>query len=366
MLFRSSSLLTAVATRGGSPYKNCCSCGWVVDGEGRKMSKSLKNGTAPEKIIEQYGADILRLWVASSDYHSDVRISFEYLKQLSDGYRKIRNTARYILGNLKDFDPDTHRVAFSELHDIDKWALASCHELIGKVRAAYEAFEFHDIYHAIHNFCSVDMSSFYLDVLKDRLYVEKQDGKDRRAAQTAIYDILCALDLMLAPILPYTAEEIWMFVPKSKDHNAASVMLNDMPEQQKGLVPAEFMAKWERLHAIRDDVNKALEAARTAKTIGKSLEAKVTLHCNGETYGFLAGEETLLPTIFIVSAVELTQEGTGAFSGEVEGVTVDVSAAHGEKCQRCWMQSDTVGKDEAHPTLCARCAAILADRKSVV
>ncbi len=356
-----SSLLTAVATRGGSPYKNCCSCGWVVDGEGRKMSKSLKNGTAPEKIIEQYGADILRLWVASSDYHSDVRISFEYLKQLSDGYRKIRNTARYILGNLKDFDPDTHRVAFSELHDIDKWALASCHELIGKVRAAYEAFEFHDIYHAIHNFCSVDMSSFYLDVLKDRLYVEKQDGKDRRAAQTAIYDILCALDLMLAPILPYTAEEIWMFVPKSKDHNAVSVMLNDMPEQQKGLVPAEFMAKWERLHAIRDDVNKALEAARTAKTIGKSLEAKVTLHCNGETYGFLAGEETLLPTIFIVSAVELTQEGTGAFSGEVEGVTVDVSAAPGEKCQRCWMQSDTVGKDGTHPTLCARCAAILAE-----
>ncbi len=356
-----SSLLTAVATRGGSPYKNCCSCGWVVDGEGRKMSKSLKNGTAPEKIIEQYGADILRLWVASSDYHSDVRISFEYLKQLSDGYRKIRNTARYILGNLKDFDPDTHRVAFSELHDIDKWALASCHELIGKVRAAYEAFEFHDIYHAIHNFCSVDMSSFYLDVLKDRLYVEKQDGKDRRAAQTAIYDILCALDLMLAPILPYTAEEIWMFVPKSKDHNAASVMLNDMPEQQKGLVPAEFMAKWERLHAIRDDVNKALEAARTAKTIGKSLEAKVTLHCDGETYGFLAGEEMLLPTIFIVSVVELTQEGTGAFSGEVEGVTVDVSAAPGEKCQRCWMQSDTVGKDGTHPTLCARCAAILAE-----
>ena len=356
-----SSLLTAVAKRGGSPYKSCCSCGWVVDGEGRKMSKSLKNGTAPEKIIEQYGADILRLWVASSDYHSDVRISFEYLKQLSDGYRKIRNTARYILGNLKDFDPDTHRVAFSELHDIDKWALASCHELIGKVRAAYEDFEFHNIYHAIHNFCSVDMSSFYLDVLKDRLYVEKQDGKDRRAAQTAIYDILCALDLMLAPILPYTAEEIWMFVPKSKDHNAVSVMLNDMPEQQKGLVPAEFMAKWERLHAIRDDVNKALEAARTAKTIGKSLEAKVTLHCNGETYGFLAGEETLLPTIFIVSAVELSQEGTGAFSGEVEGVTVDVSAAPGEKCQRCWMQSDTVGKDGTHPTLCARCAAILAE-----
>ncbi len=356
-----SSLLTAVATRGKSPYKNCCSCGWVVDGEGKKMSKSLKNGTAPEKIIEQYGADILRLWVASSDYHSDVRISFEYLKQLSDGYRKIRNTARYILGNLKDFQPDLHQLPFQQLHDIDKWAIASCQKLIGKVRAAYEAFEFHDIYHAIHNFCAVDMSSFYLDVLKDRLYVEKKDGPDRRAAQTAIYQILCALDLMLAPILPYTAEEIWSFIPESKAYNRASVMLNDMPEYQEGLVPPAFMEKWERLHAIRDDVNKALEAARTAKTIGKSLEAKVVLHCSEEVCRFLAGEEKLLPTIFIVSEVALTQEGSGAFSGEVEGITVDVSAAQGEKCQRCWMQSETVGKDEKHPTLCARCAAILSE-----
>ncbi len=356
-----SSLLTAVATRGKSPYKNCCSCGWVVDGEGKKMSKSLKNGTAPEKIIEQYGADILRLWVASSDYHSDVRISFEYLKQLSDGYRKIRNTARYILGNLKDFQPDLHQLPFQQLHDIDKWAIASCQKLIGEVRAAYEAFEFHDIYHAIHNFCAVDMSSFYLDVLKDRLYVEKKDGPDRRAAQTAIYQILCALDLMLAPILPYTAEEIWSFIPESKAYNRASVMLNDMPEYQEGLVPPAFMEKWERLHAIRDDVNKALEAARTAKTIGKSLEAKVVLHCSEEVCRFLAGEEKLLPTIFIVSEVALTQEGSGAFSGEVEGITVDVSAAQGEKCQRCWMQSETVGKDEKHPTLCARCAAILSE-----
>ena len=356
-----SSLLTAVATRGQSPYKNCCSFGWVVDGEGRKMSKSLKNGTAPEKIIEQYGADILRLWVASSDYHSDVRISFEYLKQLSDGYRKIRNTARYILGNLGDFDPDAHRVAFEELHDIDKWAVASCQQLIKEVRKAYEDFEFHNIYHAIHNFCSVDMSSFYLDILKDRLYVEKKDGPDRRAAQTAIYDILCALDLMLAPILPYTAEEIWSFIPESKGYNKASVMLNDMPEPREGLVDEAFMDRWARLHAIRDDVNKALEQARAAKTIGKSLEAKVILHCGGEQHGFLSAAAEILPALFIVSAVELTEEGQGAFAGEVEGITVDVGPAPGEKCQRCWMQSDTVGKDEKHPTLCARCAAILAE-----
>ena len=356
-----SSLLTAVATRGQSPYKTCCSCGWVVDGEGRKMSKSLANGTAPEKIIEQYGADILRLWVASSDYHSDVRISFEYLKQLSDGYRKIRNTARYILGNISDFDPDQDRVPFEKLHDIDKWALASCQKLIKEVREAYEAFEFHNIYHAIYNFCSVDMSSFYLDVLKDRLYVEKKDGVDRRAAQTAIYDILCALDLMLAPILPFTAEEIWKFIPASKAYNGASVMLNDMPEYREGLVSQEFMAKWERIHAIRDDVNKALEEARAAKTIGKSLEARVVLHCGEEPYEFLSGIREILPTVFIVSAVELAREGEGAFHGVVEGVSVDISPASGEKCQRCWMHSDTVGKDPAHPTLCARCASILAE-----
>ena len=357
-----SSLLTAVATRGRAPYREVCSCGWVVDGEGRKMSKSLKNGTSPEKIIQQYGADILRLWVASSDYHSDIRMSFEYLAQLSEGYRKIRNTARYILGNLGDFDPDAHRVPFEELHDIDKWAVASLQDLIKEVRAAYDAFEFHNIYHAIFNFCSVDLSSFYLDVLKDRLYVEKTAGKDRRAAQTAIYDILSALVLMLAPILAYTAEEIWMFMPKSKDFNADSVMLNDIPQAKEGLVSQEFMAKWEWLHAIRDDVNKALEEARAKKTIGKSLEAKVTLHCGGELYGFLAKEEALLPTVFIVSAVELTEGGAGSFTGEVEGLTIDVTPAPGEKCERCWMQSDTVGKDHEHPTLCARCAGVLSNR----
>ena len=356
-----SSLLTAVATRGQSPYKTCCSCGWVVDGEGRKMSKSLANGTAPEKIIQQYGADILRLWVASSDYHSDVRISFEYLKQLSDGYRKIRNTARFILGNLNDFDPDRDRVPFEKLHDIDKWALASCQKLVKEVREDYEAFEFHNIYHAVYNFCSVELSSFYLDVLKDRLYVEKKDGEARRAAQTAIYDILCALDLMLAPILPFTAEEIWQFVPASREYDHSSVMLNDMPEAKEELVSPEFMAKWERIHAVRDDVNKALEEARTAKTIGKSLEAKVTLRCGGELLGFLEGVREILPAVFIVSAVELAGEGEGAFRGAVEGLAVDVAPAPGEKCQRCWMQSDTVGKDPAHPTLCARCAAVLAE-----
>ena len=354
-----SSLLTAVATRGSAPYKTCCSCGWVVDGEGRKMSKSLANGTAPEKIINQYGADILRLWVASSDYHSDVRISFEYLKQLSEGYRKIRNTARYILGNISDFHPDTDSVPFDEMMEIDQWAVAMTEKLIADARNAYDAFDFHLVYHAIHNFCAADMSSFYLDVLKDRLYTEKSDGLKRRSAQTAIYTILRSLTLLLAPILTFTSEEIWDCLPDSKENNKDSVMLNDMPLPTENLVTEEFLAKWERIHTIRDDVNKALEIARTNKAIGKSLEAKVVLHCDEDTYTFAKSVEGELPAAFIVSAVEIVSGGEGSFHGDVAGLSVDVLQAEGQKCERCWMYSETVGQDPEHPTLCSRCAAVL-------
>lgn len=354
-----SSLLTAVATKGIAPYKTCCSCGWVVDGEGRKMSKSLANGTAPEKITEEYGADILRLWVASSDYHSDVRISFEYLKQLSEGYRKIRNTARYILGNISDFNPDTDSVPFAEMQEIDKWAMAITNKLVEEVCAAYHAFDFHIVYHAIHNYCSTDMSSFYLDVLKDRLYTEQTDGKARRSAQTAIYYALRSLTLLLAPILCYTAEEIWQYMPQSKDNNKESIMLNDMPAVIPNMVDEAFMAKWDRLHAIRDDVNKALEIARAAKVIGKSLEASVTIHADGELLSFLKGVEAELTTLFIVSAVALEDGGKGEFTGEVEGMSVTVKEAEGTKCERCWMISESVGTNPEHPTLCDRCATVL-------
>ncbi len=354
-----SSLLTAVATRGSAPYKTCCSCGWVVDGEGRKMSKSLANGTAPEKIINQYGADILRLWVASSDYHSDVRISFEYLKQLSEGYRKIRNTARYILGNISDFHPDTDSVPFDEMMEIDQWAVAMTEKLIADARNAYDAFDFHLVYHAIHNFCAAEMSSFYLDVLKDRLYTEKSDGLKRRSAQTAIYTILRSLTLLLAPILTFTSEEIWACLPESKENNKDSVMLNDMPLPTENLVTEEFLAKWERIHTIRDDVNKALEIARTDKAIGKSLEAKVVLHCDEETCAFAKSVEGELPAAFIVSAVEIVSGGEGSFHGDVAGLSVDVLQAEGQKCERCWMYSETVGQNPEHPTLCSRCAAVL-------
>ncbi|MEG1874525.1 MAG: isoleucine--tRNA ligase [Angelakisella sp.] len=354
-----SSLLTAVATTGHAPYKNCCSCGWVVDGEGRKMSKSLANGTAPEKITEEYGADILRLWVASSDYHSDVRISFEYLKQLSEGYRKIRNTARYILGNISDFHPDTDSVPFEKMLEIDRWAVSITNDLVAEVRAAYEALDFHVVYHAIHNYCSADMSSFYLDVLKDRLYTEKADGLARRSAQTAIYQALRALTLLLAPILSFTAEEIWQYIPKDSAYNNKSVVLNDMPAVTVGLVDAAFMAKWSTLHAVRDDVNKALELARAAKTIGKSLEATVTLYCSGDTYRCVKAMEADLPMLFIVSQVTLCDNGTGEIPGETEGVSVTVRVASGKKCERCWMFSETVGKNAVHPTLCSRCAEVL-------
>ncbi len=354
-----SSLLTAVATKGTAPYKAVCTHGWVVDGEGRKQSKSLGNVNAPEDIIKDYGADILRLWVASSDYHSDVRVSFDYIKQLSEGYRKIRNTARYILGNIHDFDPDTQSVPVEQMPEIDRWAIARMQQLLEKSIKAYNDFDFYLIYHAVHNFCSVDMSSFYLDVLKDRLYVEKKDGHLRRSAQTAIYTILRQLTLMLAPILPFTAEEIWKYLPDSKDYEKSSVMLNDMPAPCMELAAEDFMAKWDRIHAIRDDVNKALELARAEKVIGKSLEAQVTLHCDGELMEFVRGIQSDLPTLFIVSSVELTAEGEGAHKGDVEGLSVDVSAAKGEKCERCWIYSDTVGADAQHPTLCARCASVL-------
>jgi len=354
-----SSLLTAVAWKGAAPYKAVCTHGWVVDGEGKAMHKSLGNAIAPEEITENYGADILRLWVASSDYHSDIRISHDFLKQLSEGYRKIRNTARYILGNLSDFNPDTDSVPYGLMQEIDKWAIAKTELLIEEVRKAYESFEFHFIYHAVHNFCSVDMSNFYLDILKDRLYVEKTDGQLRRSAQTAIYEILCNLTLLLAPVLAFTAEEIWQYIPESSKYNKESVMLNDMPKVVNGLATDEFMAKWERIHLLRDDVNKALEAARAAKIIGKSLEAKVTLTCEGELYDFVNSVSDMLPTVFIVSDVELRKGAAEAAEDTAAGISVQVAKASGEKCERCWMYSETVGTNPDHPTLCARCASVI-------
>lgn len=347
-----SSLLTSVAAFGEAPYKAVLTHGWVVDGEGRKMSKSLGNGIEPQEIVDQYGADVLRLWVASSDYHVDIRISKEILKQLSEAYRKIRNTARYILGNISDFDPDSDAVAVDELLPIDKWAINKLNELIRKVKNGYDTYEFHQVYHAIHNFCVVDMSNFYLDVLKDRLYTEKADSKSRRAAQTAIYIILDSMTKMIAPILCYTADEIWRFMPHTKDSDSGNVMYNQMPEVIELALEDDFISNWDKIHELRDMVKKEIEGAVKEKLVKTSLEASVTLSAKGVEYDFISSVLDELAAAFIVSKVELNEDTDGELK-------VTVSKAQGEKCERCWAYSDTVGTSSEHPTLCARCAAVI-------
>ena len=355
-----SSLLTSVAWKGLAPYRAVCTHGWVVDADGEKQSKSLGNGVEPDEINNKYGADILRLWVASSDYHTDIRISDSILGQLSEVYRKIRNTARYMLGNLDGFVPDRDSVPDDQLLDLDKWALAKTDELLAKCRAAYDRLDFHIVYHSLYNFCTIDMSNFYLDVIKDRLYVEKADSIARRAAQTVMYRILVDLNLLIAPILCFTAEEIWSYAPKSDAFDKESILFNEIPAPA-AQADESFMARWDKLIAIRDDVNKALEISRSQKEIGKSLEAKVILACEDEElYSFLLNEKDQLATIFIVSQVEIV-EGMGGLTGAVEDLSVAVAAAAGEKCERCWSIHESVGQNSEHPTLCARCAAIVAD-----
>ena len=350
-----SSLLTSVAAGDGAPYKQIITHGWTVDGEGRKMSKSLGNGIAPQEIISKYGADILRLWVASADYHADIRISPEILKQISDNYRKIRNTARYCLGNLYDFDPDKDMVSNDELEELDKYALMKLDEVIAIARKGYDEYEYHTTAHALHNFCVVDMSNFYFDVLKDRLYTTAPDSKSRRAAQTVLYKVLDALTLILTPILAFTCDEIWTAMKHDKSRNPEGPLFNNIPTADYIETDEAFIAKWDRIHEIRTDVQKALELARNEKVIGKPLEAKVTLYADGELADFLKSELKSLPEIFITSAVEIA-DGEGEFKGDVKGLSITVNKADGEKCERCWKFSDTVGQDSEHPTLCAHCA----------
>lgn len=355
-----SSLLTSVATTGKAPYKTVISHGWVVDGEGKKQSKSLGNGMDPQEIINKYGADILRLWVASSDYHADVRISEEILKQLSESYRKIRNTARYILGNLYDFNPDKNMVEIDKLLPIDKWAIDKLNKLIEKVKNSYKNFEFHQVYHGIHKFCVVDMSNFYLDVLKDRLYVELPDGIARRSAQTTIYLILNAMTKLLAPILAFTSEEIWKYMPHSENENIESVLFNLMPEKISLNVSNDFIEVWDKIVAIKNEVQKALEIARKEKVIGSSLEACVVLYCNDELYNFILDVKDELKDVFIVSQVKIEKNNKGEYISEsIDELSVTILKANGKKCERCWSYSDTVGNNSYKENICNRCAKIL-------
>ena len=346
-----SSLLTSVATQGVAPYREVLCHGWVVDAQGKQMHKSAGNGMEPSEIIRDYGADIIRLWVASSDYTVDVRAGKEIFRQLSEAYRKMRNTARFMLGNISDFDPAKDMVDDDQLFEIDRWALEACNKLTATMRDAYEHYDFSRAYHALYNFCVIDMSNFYMDVIKDRLYCA--DDHARRCAQTALYRILVDFTKLLAPILCFTSQEIWSYIPKldgMKDY----VVFEQMPET-KAAADEAFEAKWDRIMAIRDDVKKVLEQARADKVIGSALEAGLTLYCSKEVYDFLnAIPMDELADLFIVSHVDLV-EGEGGVKGLVEGLGVSAAHAAGNKCLRCWKYETTVGEDG----LCPRCAKVL-------
>ena len=346
-----SSLLTSVATQGVAPYREVLCHGWVVDAQGKQMHKSAGNGMEPSEIIRDYGADIIRLWVASSDYTVDVRAGKEIFRQLSEAYRKMRNTARFMLGNISDFDPAKDMVDDDQLFEIDRWVLEACNKLTATMRDAYEHYDFSRAYHALYNFCVIDMSNFYMDVIKDRLYCA--DDHARRCAQTALYRILVDFTKLLAPILCFTSQEIWSYIPKldgMKDY----VVFEQMPEA-KAAADEAFEAKWDRIMAIRDDVKKVLEQARADKVIGSALEAGLTLYCSKEVYDFLnAIPMDELADLFIVSHVDLV-EGEGGVKGLVEGLGVSAAHAAGNKCLRCWKYETTVGEDG----LCPRCAKVL-------
>ena len=346
-----SSLLTSVATQGVAPYREVLCHGWVVDAQGKQMHKSAGNGMEPSEIIRDYGADIIRLWVASSDYTVDVRAGKEIFRQLSEAYRKMRNTARFMLGNISDFDPAKDMVDDDQLFEIDRWALEACNKLTATMRDAYDHYDFSRAYHALYNFCVIDMSNFYMDVIKDRLYCA--DDHARRCAQTALYRILVDFTKLLAPILCFTSQEIWSYIPKldgMKDY----VVFEQMPEA-KAAADEAFEAKWDRIMAIRDDVKKVLEQARADKVIGSALEAGLTLYCSKEVYDFLnAIPMDELADLFIVSHVDLV-EGEGGVKGLVEGLGVSAAHAAGNKCLRCWKYETTVGEDG----LCPRCAKVL-------
>ncbi len=364
-----SSLLTSVGTVGKAPFVSVLTHGFTMDGNGKKMSKSKGNVIAPQKVIDQYGAEILRLWVSASDYTEDVRISDEILKRLSEAYRRIRNTARYILGNLYDFDPAKDAVPYKDMPELDRWALHRLQALNKKIRQAYNDSQFHLIYHNLHNFCAVDMSAFYLDVLKDRLYTEKPGGILRRSAQTAMHEILSGMTRLMAPVLSFTAEEVWGFLPGAEKEK--SVHLASFPEMHEEWTDDELEARWDRILAIRGEAALELEKLRADRVIGHSLDAKVEIYVNKDWYDFLQNYTNDLASIFIVSEINLhvpdeyDEALTKRLNDRNRGICkrfheffFEASPAEGVKCERCWQIKKDVGSSTAHPTLCGRCAGV--------
>ena len=355
-----SSMLTSIAVNGVAPYKQIATHGWTVDGEGKAMHKSLGNAVSPDEVIKDYGADMLRLWVASADYTQDMRISKDIMKQLSQAYLKIRNTARYMLGNLCDFAPDTDAVAVEGLLELDRYALYRFNELVRTVRAAYDRYEFHAVYRAVYNFCVVDMSNFYLDIIKDRLYCGAE--AERRSAQTALYHILDGMTRLIAPILAFTSDEIWHAMRHAQGVNAESVLFNDMPGDNAAFaLDAAARERWAKLVSLRDAVNKALENARNAGVFKKAQDTDVTLSVSESDAAFLAGVD--LASLCIVSKVTVT---TGAVEGEKSEdclipCTIAVALDESPKCPRCWNHSEHIGTDGHHNQLCDRCAAVVGE-----
>ena len=343
-----SSLLTSVGTRGRAPYLSVLTHGFVVDGEGKKMSKSAGNVIAPEEVINQLGADVLRLWVAAEDYKDDIKISNEILKRLADSYFRIRNTFRFLLGNLYDFKPEKDRVPYPQLDEMDRWALHQLQKLIARVREAYERFEFHTVYHSVQNFCAVEMSALYFDILKDRLYTFSTHSRGRRSAQTALHEILEDLTCLMAPILSFTAEEVWKYIPRESG-KAESVHLGSFPEVRSEYLDDALNERWERIWEIRAIVTKALEEARKEKKIGLSLDAQVRLHLPEKVFAFLECYERELKSIFIVSSVTLHP------AKDEKEVRAEVLRAEGKKCERCWNYDVTVGHHPEHQAICGRC-----------
>jgi len=357
------SLLTSIGSTGDAPYKQVLTHGFVNDGEGKKMSKSTGNVMSPDDVIKTYGADILRLWCASVDYREDVKISENILKQMAEAYRRVRNTARYILGNTNDFDPIKDRVSYDELPEIDRWAMHKLETLKRKVTENYNKYEFYNLFHDIHYFAGIDMSAFYLDIIKDRLYAENGDSVDRRAAQTVMYEVLVSMNKMIAPILSFTAEEIWSKIPEtSKD--AESILISKWYENNDQYIDEDLAAKWDQIIKIRKDANKSLEKARQGENriIGNSLDAKVLIKLNDEGLAKLLEENReLIEGVLIVSSLEIVSETDETFTEgeEVEGMFVKVLHAEGEKCERCWKYSTEIGTLEEHPTICPRCSEVL-------
>jgi isoleucyl-tRNA synthetase len=347
-----SSLSTSVAVTGKAPYKGVLSHGFALDGQGRKMSKSIGNVVVPNDVMKQLGADILRLWVASVDYQADVRVSDKILKQVSESYRKIRNTFRFLLGNLHDFDPAKDYV--NDLKGVDLFMLVKLNEVIEKSKQAYEQYQFSTVYHTIHNFCTIELSSFYMDLAKDTLYIEHADHPSRRAIQTVMYEVLVALTKLVSPILSHTADEVWENIPAVQE---VSVQLTDMPEAKTFGDVEGLKAKWNHFMVVRDDVLKALEQARNEKKIGKSLTAAITLYSNGDVTELLKTTPHL-EKLFIVSGVTLAGDVDDAPKDAIsfENLAIVVEPAKGETCERCWVVSETVGENKEHTGLCSSCA----------